>query len=264
MVAVLLAGGGSNPSDPLYELSAGRPKAALPIAGKPLARWVAEALSSSASVDRLVVVGLDAELAAGYGLGFPAGTIFVPDAGSLLGNVKAGARAAMSDGGSRLVMIASSDIPCVAAGMVDWMAAEAAKTDDDFYYLTIDRSTMERRFPGSGRSFIPFKDRDICGGDLAIIRPEAFLGGDAVWKRLTEGRKSAFALALAIGIDVLIRFLLRRLTLAEAARIACERLGIRGRVLDCPYPEMGMDVDKPFQFVMVERNLASGNEGARG
>jgi molybdopterin-guanine dinucleotide biosynthesis protein A len=250
--AVVLAGGGADPGDPLYALSKGLPKALLPIAGKPLLQWVVDALVAARTVDRIVVVGLDA----GCGIAFPGDTMFVPDSGSLLGNVKAGAIAAT--GGvdpSEKVMIVSSDIPAISPSMVDWLVAQVLETDDDLYYLTIDRAVMDIRYPGSGRSFIKFRDREICGGDITTIRPAAFLGDGNIWKRLTEGRKSAAALASAIGIDVLVLFLLRRLTVAEAARKACSRLHIRGRVIECPYPELGMDVDKPFQFDMVQRDL---------
>jgi molybdopterin-guanine dinucleotide biosynthesis protein A len=252
MKAVVLAGGGSDSADPLYGLSKGLPKALLPIAGKPLLQWVVDALASAKAVDTLVIVGLGT----GCGIHFPDGTVFVPDAGSLLGNVRAGSLAATEGADpSTTVMVVSSDIPAIRPVMVDWLAAQVTGSQDDLYYLTVDRAAMDARYPGSGRSFIKFRDREICGGDITILRPAAFLDGGSVWKRLTEGRKSAAALAKAVGIDVLLLFLLRRLTVAETARKACARLRIRGRVIECPYPELGMDVDKPFQFDMVERDL---------
>jgi GTP:adenosylcobinamide-phosphate guanylyltransferase len=252
MTAVVLAGGGADPADPLYGLSKGLPKALLPVAGKPLVQWVVDALGAAEAVDTLIVVGLEA----GCGIRFPDGTAFVPDAGSLLGNVKAGSMAATvgADPSTR-VMVVSSDIPAIRPAMIDWLAEQVMDSGDDLYYLTIDRAAMDARYPGSGRSFIKFRDREICGGDITIVRPAAFLDGGSIWKRLTEGRKNAAALARAVGIDVLILFLLRRLTVAETVRRACARLRIRGRVIECPYPELGMDVDKPFQFDMVERDL---------
>jgi len=221
MDAILLAGGGANPDDPLYSISAGKPKSLVPIAGKPLAQWVIDALAASNSVDRLFIIGLDAD----SGLSLPAGTRFVGDSGSLLGNVRSGAMAAIEGGDpSRPVMVVSSDIPALEPAMVDWLAAAAMETDDDFYYCAIDRSVMDERFPGSGRSFIRFSDREICGGDLAVMRPSAFLDGADIWRRLTEGRKSAFAMASAIGLDVLALLFFHRLSLAEAARKASSPL----------------------------------------
>jgi hypothetical protein len=36
----------------------------------------------------------------------------------------------------------------------------------------------------------------------------------------------------------------------------CNRLKLRGRALVCPYSEIGMDVDKPFQLDMLRTDLA--------
>jgi len=54
---------------------------------------------------------------------------------------------------------------------------------------------------------------------------------------------------------MVLLMLFQRLSVADAARKASARLGIRGMVLDCPYAEVGMDIDKPFQFGIVERDL---------
>jgi hypothetical protein len=114
---------------------------------------------------------------------------------------------------------------------------------------------MEKRYGGSGRTYIRFRDRVVCGGDAVVVRAEAFTGEDEVWKRLTEGRKSYLKMAAAVGFDILLLMLFRRLTIADTVRKASARLGIRGMALDCPFAEIGMDVDKPFQFEIVELDL---------
>ncbi len=252
MDAILLAGGSADQDDPLYALSAGKPKALVPIAGKPMAQWVIDALCGSKSIDRLIVVGSGPDC----GLDFPARTIFLQDSGSLLGNAHAGLVASTSGGSSSdLVMLVAADIPAVTPGMFDWIAAQANSSLADLYYCAIDKAAMEQRYEGSGRTYIRFRDRVVCGGDAVVVRAEAFTGDGAVWKRLTEGRKSYLKMAAAVGFDMLVLMLLRRLTIAETVHKASARLGIRGRVLDCPYPEVGMDVDKPFQFRIVEVDL---------
>ncbi len=252
MDAILLAGGSANPQDPLYALSEGKPKALVPIAGKPMAQWVLDALAGSEAIDRLVVVGSGPDC----GLSFPRSTLFVQDSGSLLGNARAGLEASIAAGpASALAMIVASDIPAMTADMVGWIADRAVKNPADLYYCAIDRAVMERRYPGSGRSYIHFRDRVVCGGDAVVVRAEAFAGGDGIWRRLTEGRKSYLKMAAAVGLDMLILMLFRRLTVADTARKASDRLGLRGAVIDCPYAEVGMDVDKPFQFNIVERDL---------
>jgi len=253
MDAILLAGGAANPEDPLYSLSRGLPKALLPIAGKPMAQWVIDAFAASESIDRLVIVGSGPDC----GLHFPDSVIFVPDSGSLLGNARAGLMASASGGASsELAIIVAADIPAVRSPMVDWLSKKSSEIEADLYYCAVERATMEARYPGSGRSYVRFKDKTICGGDALVVRAKAFAKNEEMWRRLTEGRKNAFSMAATIGLDVLILLALRRLTIADAARRASARLGIRGTVIDCPYAELGMDVDKPFQFEIVEQDLA--------
>lgn len=251
MDAVLLAGGGSNPADPLHALSGDGPKALLPIAGKPMVQWVLDALEASDRVSSVAVVGLGPE----SGLRSRKIAVWLPDSLSIFANARSGTEALLAAGGGPLVLLVSVDVPAILPAHVDWVVDRALETEDDFYYSVIDRTTMERSFPGSGRSYISFRDREVCGGDLTVIRPSELAGSGSIWERLSAGRKSAARIALTVGVDVLVRLLFRRLAVADAVRIASRRLGFRGRALDCPHAELGMDVDKPFQHALLERFL---------
>jgi GTP:adenosylcobinamide-phosphate guanylyltransferase len=257
MDAILLAGGGANPDDPLYALSGGKPKALLPIAGKPMAQWVLDALAGASLVGGVLIIGLDA----GCGLDYPGQVRFAPDAGSLLGNVRLGlemsaaAETGSDRAGSGKVLLVSADIPAIQPAMVDWVVRSALEAPADLCYCAIDRAVMEARYPGSGRSYIRFRDREVCGGDLTVVDTGILAGGNQIWQRLVDGRKSALRMAMAVGIDVLLLLLFRRLGIDDLVQVAQARLGISGRVLNSPYAELGMDVDKPYQFELVERGL---------
>jgi hypothetical protein len=49
--------------------------------------------------------------------------------------------------------------------------------------------------------------------------------------------------------------LLRQLSLKDAEAAVCKRLGVKGKAVLCPYPEVGMDVDKPAQLEIVRDTL---------
>jgi hypothetical protein len=40
-----------------------------------------------------------------------------------------------------------------------------------------------------------------------------------------------------------------------------KRLGLRGRAVVCPYAEIGMDVDKPFQLEIMRADLSRSKPG---
>jgi GTP:adenosylcobinamide-phosphate guanylyltransferase len=252
MNAVLLAGGRANPDDPMYATCASGPKALLPVAGKPMAQWVIDALAGASSIDRLIVVGLEPDC----GLQFPAATQFVTDSGTLLGNIRAGVMASLaSQSTDQPVMIVSADIPTLDTRMVDWLANRALSDPADLHYCAIDRQVMEQRFPGSGRTYTRFRDCTVCGGDLSVLRPAAFLKDEQRWRELTERRKSVLRMTAVLGLDLVALLLFHLITIDAAACRAGGRLGISAKVVRCPFPEAGMDIDKPFQHAMVERYL---------
>lgn len=114
---------------------------------------------------------------------------------------------------------------------------------------------MEARYPGSRRTYVRLKGLEVCGGDLNAIRLSLAAEDNPLWARLIEARKSPLRQAALIGFDTLLLLLLRRLTLEDAAARVCRRLGLRGLALLCPYAEIGMDVDKPFQLELVREDL---------
>src|SRR5690606_13977281 len=83
MDAIVLAGGKASPGDPLFAEANGAPKSLIPIAGKPMVQWVLDALCGAASIDFIVVVGLQPDDS--FRITRP--HAFLPDAGSLLANI---------------------------------------------------------------------------------------------------------------------------------------------------------------------------------
>jgi GTP:adenosylcobinamide-phosphate guanylyltransferase len=250
MDAVVLAGGIPREGEPLYSLSQGRPKALLAVAGKPMVQWVMDALATAKHVRRVFVVGLEG------GLRFPRTISYLPNQGELLDNVLLGARRLLeSDPQVLNFLLISSDIPAVTGPQIDWVIEQTLATQDEFYYCVLERKIMEGLFPGCRRTFFRFRDGEVCGGDLAVIGTSVFSKDSGVWHKLTEARKSRWKTAAIIGIDMLLLYLLGLLTIGVAVRTASRRLGVRGTVLFCPYPEVGMDVDKPFQLDIVNEFL---------
>ncbi|MFZ5592589.1 MAG: hypothetical protein ACOY81_12390, partial [Bacillota bacterium] len=77
-------------------------------------------------------------------------------------------------------------------------------------------------------------------------------------RQLVAARKSPLRLAGLVGWGFLLRFLLRRITLAEAERKVSQLLGVEGAVVLCSDPEVGVDVDKPSDLLLVRRVLSPG------
>jgi MobA-like NTP transferase domain len=220
MDAIIVAGGIPGPEDPLYPLTQGRPKALLDLEGQPMLQWVVNAVEAAPRVEQVFVVWPGPESSIRLG---PRST-FIPDQGGLIANIQAG------------LQVEASDV--------------------DLDYAVVERSVMDRAFPGSHRSFTPLKGIEVCGADLNGVRVSV-TSDKALWDSLYATRKNAFKQASLLGFDLFFLAVLRRLTLEDAARRAGQRLGLKAHVTLCPYAEIGMDVDKPHQLEMVRQHLRS-------
>jgi len=76
-----------------------------------------------------------------------------------------------------------------------------------------------------------------------------------MWESLIGSRKSPLKQASVIGFGTLFALFTRRLTLEDAVRRVCERIGIKGRAIVWPYAEPCMDVDKPSQLELLRADL---------
>lgn len=253
MYAIVTAGGIPQPGEPLYEFTLGKSKALLDVAGKPMVQWVLDALGASSTVEGVVVMGLSPET----GLVCSKPMTFVPNQGEMLKNILNGIKKVLeiAPGASHALMV-SSDIPAITSEMVDWVVNTVLKTEGDIYYNVIARDVMEKRFPGSRRSYTRLKEVEVCGGDMNAARTLTATGKDELWKRIIDSRKSAIKQASLLGIDLLFQLLLRQITIEGVERKVSRRIGLKGKVLRCPYAEVGMDVDKPHQLEIMRADLA--------
>ena len=252
MDAVVIAGGVPKPEDPLYVFTQGQPKALLDVAGKPMAQWVLDALEGASQVERVVVIGLDKE----SGLACTKPLRYFSSQGGMLQNIVFGVEQVIAQNpDARQVLLVSSDIPGIKAEMVDWVINNAMRTDDDLYYHVIPQEVMEKRYPGSRRTYTQLKDAVICGGDMNVIASRAVKKSREKWVKLIAARKNPLKQAAIIGVDTLLLMALKALTLDGAVKKVSQRLGLIGRAVLCPYAEVGMDVDKPAQLELMRADL---------
>jgi GTP:adenosylcobinamide-phosphate guanylyltransferase len=252
MDAVIVAGGIPQPNEPLYAYSNGGSKALIDIAGKPMIQWVLDALGDSRTVDRVVVVGLTDKT----GLSCRKPLSFLSNQGRLLENLKAGtAKVLELHPRAEYVLFVSSDIPAISGQMVDWVVDTCLQTHDDLCYNVIRRESMEARFPTSRRTYTRLKGMELCGGDMNMARTRIVSENSEFWNKVLDARKNPAAQAALIGPDIIFKYLFGRLTIDDVIQRVADKLGIRGRAIVCPYPEVGMDVDKPHQLAIMRAFL---------
>jgi CTP:molybdopterin cytidylyltransferase MocA len=254
--AVVTAGGVPRPDQPLYELTQGKPKALLPIGGRPMVQWVVDALNAAETVRRIVVVGLGPSET--VDLSSRKELAFVANQGSLIANTEAGVKQVLAnDENAKHVLVVSADIPTLAGAHVDWVTRACQETDHEIYYGLVSEADMEKRFPGSKRSYFKLKEGKFCASDINMFSTALAGHYHPAWHTIVDSRKSILKQASLIGLDTLLIVALGQMTIPEALRRAKSKLGVNGRVLLMPFAEAGMDVDKPRQYELVKHDLES-------
>lgn len=252
MEAIITAGGISAPDDPLYARTGILKKALIPLAGQPMIKWVIDALLGSGLISHIVIVGLKpAELEFSQ----PA-LRFIDSRDGLLDNVLAGVDEVRKiNPQAEKVLLCSSDIPLITPEIVRGFVEECGSQEADIYYAIVEEKTMEARFPHSKRTFVPFKGGRYSGGDLFLVDMAAAKGNVELFRSLTGSRKNYLAQAQMLGLGFILRFILRLMTVDEAAERARQRMNLNTRVVATRFAELGMDLDKPHQYDMIKAEL---------
>jgi len=252
MDAVILAGGIPQPEDPLYSYSKGDAKALVDVAGKPMIQWVLDALSGAKHVDNVIIVGLSPK----NKLKSKKPVYYLSNQGRMLSNIVAGVGKSIElNKKTEYVMVASTDIPALKSEMVDWLVEKCMETKDDLYYGVCASKVMEKRFPGSKRTYTKIKDMELCGADINITHVRMTTEHLDMWESLIGSRKNPFKQAGIIGLGIFWQVFTRSIRLDELVAKISNRLDIKGRAIIWPYAEACMDVDKPHQLELLRKDL---------
>ena len=252
MDAIVTAGGKNLPDDPLYELTGVEKKALISLAGRPMIGWVVDALACSGLVEHIVIVGLKPD-EVDFG---DAPAYFVDSTGEMIGNILAALERLKEINPSvKKILLSSSDIPLITPEIVRGFVEECGSQEADTYYAIVEEKTMETRFPGSKRTFVPFKGGRYSGGDIFLVDVVASEANIDLFRSLSGSRKNYLNQARMLGFGFIIRFLLRMMTVYEATERVRKTLKLNARVVDTRFAELGMDLDKPYQYEIIKAAL---------
>lgn len=116
MHCVVLAGGKTDPADPMYELTGDKPKSLIKFDDRTMLELVVDALQGADSIDDVFIVGVDES----HDLHFSQPVTYVPDQGGMVNNALTGVgvmRERYPD--AEYVLLSTADIPCVTSAHVD-------------------------------------------------------------------------------------------------------------------------------------------------
>ena len=150
------------------------------------------------------------------------------------------------------VFICASDLPILSTRCIESFLADALVADAELTYAILERRVHQRSYPQIPHTWARMREGTYCGGGFITIRPLVWPLLSEVIERLGAARKNPLRLASLFGWDVLLKYALRRLSVAAAADRASRILGAKVRAVPCIYPEMAVNVDRASDVALAE------------
>lgn len=260
MDCVVIAGGLPGPDDPIYTYTQGKPKALLDMNGRTMLERVIDALQESKHIEDIVVVGLGDDM----GMTFKRPVHHLPDNGSLVRNGLAGLKWVLEQKPDTTHVFGSSgDVPLLSGEMVDYLIESCQPFEYGIYYNFVTEAVLEKRFPGSKRTYVKLKGLNIAGGDIGILSG-ALLNEEALLETLSNARKHAWKIARVVGLRMLLKLLFRQVSIQDIEETVQRLTGQKAKIVLNPYAEVAMDADKPHQVDLCRAELLklAGETGA--
>lgn len=260
MHALIAAGKSLNPKadEMLLPLANGKPRALLPLAGRPMVQWQLDALRDAQTIEGVTLVGLTEPSRLSCG---DKPLDFFPDEGSLVANLVAGLTAIRYwQPDTEHILVMGADVPLVTAEMIDWLAGCVQDQPADVFLALVADAVLKARFPQANPvARLRFRGGRRAVGDLSVVRSNVLdnLRPALKGRLLSDAMLRRVALTGLWPVALAASGLLGR---EGFSRMASRRLGVQLHLLDVPYPEVAVDVDRPGQLQAVRRELENRGE----
>ncbi len=246
-------------SNPVALAAGVRCKSMAPINGVPMIFRVLKALSSSGTVEDILLCGppltiLDKEQDLCEYLASGKASWMANQTTPSLSAFEAMKSLPIDEG----ILLTTSDHALLSPEIVEFFCREARASGCDVVAGVAARDTVMKAYPETSRTAYRFKDGAYCSCNLfAFLTPQS-KSVPSFWRQVEQQRKNPFKVIRILGWGTVLRYLLGRLTLSDVTEQLSQRLGCRAGVVVLPYPEAAIDVDSAKDLSFV--NLLAGEK----
>lgn len=260
-VAIILAGS-RGPADPVAQAAGVSHKAFALVAGRPMLERVAEVLLDLPWLAQVAVVIERPELVTAhppFAAALAAGRLVVLPAAPSPSRSVATALEALGPA-AYPALVTTADHPLLTAQMAThfWQSVAA---DADVAVGLARAEVILAAYPQTQRTWLRFRGGRYSGCNLFALKTPAAAGAVAFWRQVEAERKKPWRMIRLLGPVVLLRFLLGRLSLAQALARMGHLTGARLAAVDMPFAEASIDVDKASDLTLAEAILAQRGAG---
>lgn len=248
MDAVILAGGLN--SGALRRVSSAQYEAEIEIAGRPMLDYVILALKRVVEIKRILVVGPETVLSAETRQQV---TALINPGHSLVESLNNGLKALQTE---EPVLVLTSDIPLITCEALQDFLTRCHERNGDIYYSFVSKEVNEAKYPGVQRTYVKLREGVFTGGNLVLLSPRVVRNHMSKLGKAASLRKKPIQLCKMLGWKYLFKLVAGRLTIREIEERVAKLLNLVPVGVISPYPEVGIDVDKPSDLLLVRAALS--------
>jgi len=142
------------------------------------------------------------------------------------------------------LLVCTGDMPLLTPEAVRELVDFVTRTGAQVVYPVVDKTVMEARGLGEGRTYKKVAGHNYTGGNLFYIDRQWLVAQETLLRGLFEQRKDPMALARFFGAGFVFKVVAGSLTLPYAEEYLSKRLGAQIRVLVTEHAEIAADLDK--------------------
>jgi GTP:adenosylcobinamide-phosphate guanylyltransferase len=161
---------------------------------------------------------------------------------------------------SDALVLISGDHPLITAAIINSFYAQAHQSAFDFAMAVVPQKTIKTTYPNAQRTFIPFKDGNVSGGNLFYIRrnniPKILQQHQAdCLQTLEKSRKTPILALSLLSFKTWALFGLNQLTRKALEKQLSQTLGFSVGSIVIETPECAIDIDTLQDLRLAEEIL---------
>lgn len=236
MDAIILAG-----SSKKEKHDFGMRKSQIRYNGKTLLSIVVDALSGSAFIDRVFLIGSLDEM---NDIQSAVEAVTQPDR-HVIANIS---RCITDNGIHGNFLTVASDLPFISTNAVEDFILISQKSNAKMFYPVVPKKAFCNQYKDYRKTFFRLKEGDFTSGSIFIADAEATVRMVEFAQSYFDNRKLPFKLAGLISLKGIVKFLSGRLSMSEVVETVKKRTGYDIEVVISSYPQIALDIDKPYQI----------------
>ncbi|MCK5214433.1 MAG: YegS/Rv2252/BmrU family lipid kinase [Candidatus Omnitrophica bacterium] len=246
---IILAGGKKGP---LYDEYGCLNKALLPIHGKPMLDWVIEAFHNSPYIDNIVVVGgddLDRLSSMRYvRKRLPLGVNVVQNLIHGVTYVKTSIYGTSDKHNGYLISFC--DAVFLSTEIINDTIKNIVESRADMVFHYVEKESFNRVGLTAKRTYLPVGGKNYTGTSIYYMKKFRLISnllGELM--KMRENRKNPRAILQSLGCE--------NKDLSGVEQVLSKKVSAKVKIFESPYPELGMDVDKPSDYELAKKRLPS-------